>query len=57
MQTYIFVAEPFGIEIKATSESYKEAYAIAWNTLNQSQKDNLECLDHVETSVVPKEKE
>ena len=48
MQTHVFVAEPFGIEIAVVSATYREAHKKAWDSLTHEQQDNLECLDYVD---------
>jgi hypothetical protein len=48
MTTYTFIVEPFGFEVKMTAETEKQAHKMAWESLEESVKDNCACLDCVD---------
>lgn len=50
MKQFVIVAEPWGIERTVIAASKKEAYAAVWDSLEEYQRNNCECLDCVDES-------
>ena len=45
---FTFVVEPFGFEVQAVAETEKQAYHLAFASLDEDVKDSVQILDCVE---------